>query len=46
MTQQKYIIEILEETKHTNCHVSDTPIEVNHKLTRSEEEPRIDINSY
>ena len=46
MTQHKYIIEIIEETKHTNCHVSDTPIEVNHKLTLSEEEPRIDIKSY
>ena len=46
MTQHKYIIEILEETKHTNCHISDTPIEVNHKLTLSEEEPQIDLNSY
>ena len=46
MTQQKYILEILKETKHINCHVNDTPIEVNHKLTLSEEEPRIEINSY
>ena len=46
MTQQKYIMEILEETKHINCHVSDTPIEVNHKLTLSEEEPRVELNSY
>ena len=32
MTQQKYILELLEETKHTSCHISETLIEVNHKL--------------
>ena len=39
MTQQKYILEILEETKHTDCHINDTLIEVNHKLTLNEAEP-------
>ena len=46
MTQQKYILEVLEETKHTNCHINDTPIEVNHKLTLDEAEPRVEISSY
>ena len=46
MTQQKYILEILEEAKHTNFHVNDTPIEVNHKLTLNEEQPRVEISSY
>ena len=46
MTQQKYILEILAETKHTDCHINDTPIEVNHKLTLNEAEPRVEISSY
>ena len=46
MTQQKYILEILKETKHTNCHINDTPIGVKHKLTLNEEEPQVEISSY
>ena len=46
MTQQKYILELLEETKHTHCHISETPIEVNHKLTILETDPQIEISSY
>ena len=46
MTQQKYILELLEQTKHLNCHVSDTPIEVNHKLKISEDDPRVEPLSY
>ena len=46
MTQQKYILEILEEAKLINCHINDTPIEINHKLTLNEEEPRVEISSY
>ena len=32
MTQQKYILNLLEETKQLHSHINDTPIEVNHKL--------------
>ena len=46
MTQQKYILELLEETKHTHCHTSETPIEVNHKLTILETDPQVEISSY
>ena len=46
MTQQKYILELLEETKHTNCHINETPIEVNHKLAILEDDPKVEICSY
>ena len=46
MTQQKYINDLLEETKHTQCRVSSTPIEVNHRLTLDDKDPRIEIASY
>ena len=46
MTQQKYILDLLEETKHTQCRTSDTPIEVNHRLTLDDKDPKIEITSY
>ena len=46
ITQQKYILELLEETMHTNCHISETPTEVNHKLAIFENDPQIEISSY
>ena len=46
MTQQKYILDLLDETKHTNCHINETPIEVNHKLTILEDDPKVEIGSY
>ena len=46
MTQQKYILNLLEETKHTHCRLSDTPIEVNHRLTLDDKDPKIEITSY
>ena len=46
MTQQKYILDILEDTKLLNCHTNDTPIEVNHKLTLREDDPSIEKASY
>ena len=45
MTQQKYVLELVEETKHTNCHISETPIEVNHKLAIFENDPQLKISS-
>ena len=46
MTQQKYILDLLEEVKQTNCHITETPIEVNHKLALSENDPKIEAGSY
>ena len=46
MTQQKYILDLLEETKHTQCRTSDTPIEANHRLTLDDNDPKIEITSY
>ena len=46
LTQQKYILELLEETKHTNYHISETPIEVNHTLAVFKNDPQIEISSY
>ena len=46
MTQQKYILDLLEETKHIQCRISDTPIEVNHRLTLDNKDPKIEITSY
>ena len=40
MTQQRYILELLEEMKHTNCHTNETPIEANHKLATLESDPK------
>ena len=46
MTQLKYILDILEDTKLLNCHTNDTPIEVNHKLTLKEDGPSIEKTAY
>ena len=46
MTQQKHILDILEDTKLLNCHTNDTPIEVNHKLSLKEDDPGIEKSSY
>ena len=46
MTQQKYILDLLQETKHTQYRISDTPIEVNHRLTLDDKDPKIEITSY
>ena len=46
MTQHKYTLELLEETKHLHSRTSDTPIEFNHKLTITKDDPRVEIGSY
>ena len=46
MTQQKYILDLLKDVKHTDCHINDTPIEVNHKLSLSDNDPKIEASSY
>ena len=45
MTQQKYILGLLKDTKHLDCRPNDTPIEVNHRLTINEEETSFDSDS-
>ena len=45
MTHQKYILDILEDTKLLNCHTDNTHIEVNHKLTLKEDDPSIEKTS-
>ena len=46
MTQQKYILDLLDETKHMDCRISDTPIEANHKLKLDDKDPHIEMSSY
>ena len=46
MTQQKCILDLLQETKHMHCRISDTPIEVNHKLRLDNKDPSIGVSSY
>ena len=46
MTQHKYILDLLEETKLLQGHINDTPIEVNHKLTIREDDPMVEIGTY
>ena len=46
MTQQKYVPEVIKDTKLLQCHTNDTPIEVNHKLTLKEDDPRIEMTTY
>ena len=46
MTQHKYIHELLEQTKHLHSRTNDTPIESNHKLTITKDDPRVEISSY
>ena len=46
LTQQKYILDLLDETKHLQCKINDTPIEVNHKFTLSDDDSIVEMNSY
>ena len=46
MTQQKYILDLLNETKLLQSKVNNTPIETNYALILSEENPKIEIGSY
>ena len=46
MTQHKYTLELLEETKHLYSRTSDSPIEFNHRLTITKDDPRVEIGSY
>ena len=46
LTQQKYMQDLLDETKHLQCKTNETPIEVNHKFTLSDDDPKVEMNSY
>ena len=45
MTQHKYILELLEQTKHLHSKTNNTSIEYNHKLTITKDDPRVEISS-
>ena len=46
MTQQKYILDLLSETKLRQGKINNTLIETNHRLTRNEGDPKIEVGSY
>ena len=46
MTQQKHIIDLLNETKLLQDKVNSTLIETNHKLTLREDDLKVIIRSY
>ena len=46
MIQHKYILDLLNETGLTQGRTSDTPIDINHRLTLSKDDPKIEIHSY
>ena len=46
MTRQKYILDLLDETKHIDCRVSDIPVETNHKLRLDDNNPQVEMSLY
>ena len=46
MTQQKYKLDLLNETKLLQGKVNDIPIDINNKLMFKEAEPKIEMESY
>ena len=46
LTQKKYILDLLDETKHLQCKTNDSRIEVNHKFTLSDDDHKFKMNSY
>ena len=46
MTQQKYILDLLNETKVLQGKANSTPIETNHKLTLRKDDLTVEIGSY
>ena len=46
MTQQKYILDLLNETNLLQGKANNTPIETNHKLTLRKDDPTVEIRSY
>ena len=43
---QKYLLDLLNETCLTQGRTSNTPIEMNHKLTLEEDDFEIEIHSF
>ena len=46
MTQQKYILDLLNETKLLRGKVNDTPTKTNHQSMFKEDDPKIEMESY
>ena len=46
LSQQKYILDLLTDTRFINCQRAKTPLEVNHKLTLNKDEQETNIGNY
>ena len=46
VSQQKFILELLKETRMIGCKPVDTPIDPNRKLCDSQSEERVDTGQY
>jgi len=46
ISQQKYITDLLAETRTIGCRPTSTPMDPNHKLRKTEEEPGVDKKMY
>ena len=46
LSQQKYVLDLLAETGFMDCRPAKTPMEVNHKLNLSENEPETNAGEY
>ena len=46
LSQQKYVLDILAETGFMDCRPAKTPMEVNHKLTLNDDEPKTNAGEY
>ena len=46
ISQQKYILDLLQETGMLGCKPSETPIEQNHKLGEATEDAMVDKGRY
>ena len=46
LLQQKYVIDLLKETRNLGCKPMDTPIEPNHKLREALEDETIDCGMH
>ena len=46
LSQQKYVLDLLTETRFVDCQLAKTPMEVNHKLNLNEDEQKINVGDY
>ena len=46
ISQRKYVLDVLEETRMSGCELSDTPMEQNHKLGDRIEGVPVEVGRY